>query len=111
MGIITKLLITIFGLLLVSYFVPGIEVVSFYSALIVALVLGVFNIIIKPILILLTLPITLLTLGLFTFVINAALFWLASIFVSGFSVDGFIPAFIGAFVLALLNWLAEKITE
>ena len=111
MGIITKLLITVFGLLLVSYFVPGIEVVSLYSALIVALVLGVFNIIIKPILILLTLPITLLTLGLFTFVINAALFWFASIFVPGFSVDGFIPAFIGAFVLALLNWLAEKITE
>ena len=111
MGIITKLLITILGLLLVSNFVPGIEITGFYNALIVALVLGVFNIIVKPILVLLTLPINLLTLGLFTFVINAVLFWLVSTIIQGFTVTGFIPAFIGALVLTVLSWLAEKITE
>ncbi|MFC1731681.1 phage holin family protein [candidate division KSB1 bacterium] len=111
MGIITKLLLTVLALLLVSNFVPGITVASFYIALIVAVVLGLVNLILKPILIILTLPITLLTLGLFTFVINAGLFWFVSTFIDGFTVDGFIPAFIGALVIALVHSLAEKFTD
>ncbi|OGG55166.1 hypothetical protein A3D62_00920 [Candidatus Kaiserbacteria bacterium RIFCSPHIGHO2_02_FULL_49_11] len=111
MGILTKLLLTVLGLLLVSRYVPGIEVANFYTALIVALALGLINIVIKPILVILTLPITLLSLGLFTFVINALLFWFVSTFIDGFSVDGFIPAFIGALVIAALHFVAEKITD
>ena len=109
MGIITKLLVTIFGLLLISNFVPGIEIASLYSAFIVAVVLGVFNIIVKPILVLLTLPINLLTLGLFTFVINALLFWFIASFVQGFSVDGFIPAFVGAAIISLLSSIGNRV--
>lgn len=111
MGIITKLLLTVLTLLLVSRYVPGIEVSGFYIALIVSVVLGLINLILRPILVLLTLPITLLTLGLFTFVINAGLFWFVSTFVDGFTVDGFIPAFIGAFAIAAMHWLAEKFVD
>lgn len=111
MGIITKLLLTVLALLLVSNYVPGITVASFYIALIVAIVLGLVNLILKPILIILTLPITLLTLGLFTFVINAGLFWFVSTFIDGFTVDGFVPAFIGALVIAIVHSLAEKFTN
>lgn len=111
MGIITKLLLTVLTLLLVSNYVPGITVESFYIALIVAIVLGIVNLILKPILIILTLPITLLTLGLFTFIINAGLFWFVSTFIEGFTVDGFVPAFIGALVIAAVHSLAEKFTD
>ena len=111
MRIITKLLLTVLALLLISNFVPGIAVSSFYIALIVAIVLGLVNLILKPILIILTLPITLLTLGLFTFIINAGLFWFVSTFIEGFTVDGFVPAFIGAFILAGVHWFAEKLID
>jgi putative membrane protein len=108
MGIITKLLLTVLTLLLISNYVPGIMVASFYIALIVAVILGLVNLILKPILVILTLPITLLTLGLFTFVINAGLFWFVSTFVDGFTVDGFVAAFIGSLAIAIVNSLAEK---
>ncbi len=111
MGIITKLLLTVLALLLVSNYVPGITVTSFYIALIVAIVLGLFNIILKPILVILTLPITLLSLGLFTFVINALLFWFVSTFIDGFTVDGFTSAFIGALIIAIVHSLAEKFID
>lgn len=111
MGAITKLLLTVLALLLISNVVPGITVTSFYIAFIVAVVLGIVNLIIKPILIILTLPITLLSLGLFTFVINAALFWFVSTFIDGFTVDGFVPAFIGAFALAIVHFFAEKLVD
>ena len=111
MGIITKLLLTVLALLLVSNFVPGITIASFYIALIAAVVLGLVNLILKPILLILTLPITLLTLGLFTFVINAGLFWFVSTFIKGFTVDGFIPAFVGALIIAGVHYLAEKFID
>ena len=111
MGIITKLLLTVLALLLISNFVPGITVSSFYIALIVAVVLGLINLILKPILIILTLPINLLTLGLFTFFINAGIFWFVSTFIDGFSVEGFIPAFIGALIISLVYWIAEKLID
>ena len=111
MGIITKLLLTLLALLLISNFIPGITISSFYIALIVAVVLGLINLILKPILIILTLPINLLTLGLFTFFINAGIFWFVSTFIDGFTVDGFIPAFIGALIISLVYWIAEKLID
>ena len=93
--------------LLVAYLVPGIVVASFWSALLVALALGVLNAVIRPILVILTLPITLLTLGLFTLVINAVLFWFVSTVVKGFAVDGFGAAFLGALVL----WVCSFFTN
>lgn len=111
MRIILKVIITAAALLLAAYIVPGIAVASLYTALIVAVILGLLNLIIRPILILLTLPITLLTLGLFTLVINAALFWFASTFVRGFTVDGFVPAFIGALIVSAAAWLGGNMLD
>lgn len=97
------------ALLLMTRYVPGIAIASFYSALVVALVLGLLNALVRPILIFLTLPISLLTLGLFTFVINALLFWFASSVVKGFDVAGFAPAFWGALIMWTTAWLTNSL--
>jgi putative membrane protein len=97
--------------ILVTYVVPGISVESFWTALLVALVLGVLNAIVRPILVILTLPITLLTLGLFTFVINGLLFWLVSTVVKGFNVDGFWAAFLGAAVLWVFSFITNAVLK
>ena len=89
--------------ILVAYLVPGIHVASFYTALLVALALGILNAVVRPILIILTLPITLLTLGLFTLIINAALFWFVSTVVKGFTVDNFGVALLGALILWIFS--------
>ena len=86
-----------------AYVLPGVHVTNLTAALIAALVIGIFNAILKPILIILTLPITILTLGLFTFVINALLIMLADQIVSGFSVDGFFWALVLGLVLTIIN--------
>jgi putative membrane protein len=86
-----------------------IEVKSFYIALIVAAVLGLLNAVVRPILILLTLPVTLLTLGLFIFVINALLLWFVSSFVAGFHVDGFWAAMWGAIVYSLITFILNAL--
>lgn len=109
MKIIASILITALALLLVAGIVPGIEVANFYAALIAALILGLLNVFIKPILVLLTLPITILTLGLFMFVINAGLFLFAASFVEGFTVDGFIPALIGSLLVSLISAIAHSL--
>lgn len=92
-------LISALSILVVANFVPGFKVASFETALIVALVLGVINAVLKPILLVLTLPVNILTLGLFTFVINAGLILLVARIVPGFIVSGFLPALIAALVL------------
>lgn len=102
--IIVRWLVGALAVMLVAYLVPGITVTSFISALLVALVLGFVNAVIRPILIFLTLPITILTLGLFVLVINALLFMLTAYFVPGFAVSGFGAAFLGSIVLAFLGW-------
>ena len=107
--LITKLLITILALLFVANYIPGIEVSGFYIALIVAVMLGFINLTLKPILFVLTLPINILTLGLFTFIINAILFWFIASFVDGFNVEGFLPALIGAFVVSIFSWIGNKV--
>lgn len=104
----TKLLITALALLFVAHYIPGIEVSGFYIALVVAILLGVINLTLKPILFILTLPINILTLGLFTFIINASLFWFIATFVDGFVVSGFIPALIGALIVSLFSWIGNK---
>ena len=87
-----------------SYIVPGVSV-SFIGAIIAAVVLGALNLFIRPILLLLTLPINVITLGLFSLVVNALLVMFASSLVPGFAVSGFWPAFFFAIVLAVVNWL------
>jgi putative membrane protein len=109
MQLLLRLLINALAILLVAYFVPGVMVASFLTALVVALVLGLLNVIIKPLLLILTLPINILTLGLFTLVINALLFWFASTFISGFSVSGFAAAFFGALIVTAVNFFAHRV--
>ena len=102
-------LINAAALVAVAYLVPGIQMASFTTALVAALVLGLINAIVKPILILLTLPVTLLTLGLFIFVINGLLFWFVGSFVSGFMVSGFWAGFIGAIAYSVVSWLLSAL--
>ena len=94
------------ALLLVAYIYPGVHVASFFAALIAALVLGLVNAVIRPLLVILTLPVTLLTLGLFLFVINALLFWFVAEVVQGFAVTGFIGALIGSILYSLVTLVA-----
>lgn len=91
------------ALLVVAYILPGITVASFGSALVAALVLGLLNTVVKPLLILLTLPLTIITLGLFLLVLNALVFWLAGSILKGFQVDGFWWAVIGAIVYSIVS--------
>lgn len=103
-----KILIHVFAtagaLLLIAKFVPGIEVSSFYIALLAALCWGLMSVTVRPVLGLLTLPINMLTLGLFSFVLNALLFWLLATVVPGFGVAGFIPALEGSVILLIVSW-------
>lgn len=91
------------AILVVATLVPGFSVNGFTTALIIALFLGILNALIKPVLLILTLPINILTLGLFTFIINAALIWLVAQIVKGFTLSGFAPALIGTLLLWLIN--------
>lgn len=98
-------LINALSLMAVAYLMPSIVIGSFWAALGAALVLGLVNALIRPLLILLTLPATLLTLGLFIFVINGLLFWFAGSFFQGFTVAGFWSGFWGAIAYSLISWL------
>ena len=102
-------LINAVALMAVAYLVPGIAVSDFVTALIAALVLGLVNTVIRPILVLLTLPATLLTLGLFIFVINGFLFWLVGSFIAGFAVSGFWPGLFGAIAYSIVSWLLSAL--
>lgn len=97
------------ALLIVAYLLPGITVASFGAALIAALVLGLLNTLVKPVLILLTLPITVVTLGLFLLVLNALVFWFAGSILKGFQVAGFWWALIGAIVYSLISGLLSRL--
>ncbi len=107
--IILHLLATAGTLLLIAQFVPGISVASWTVAIIAALIWGLMGFTIRPILNLLALPINLLTFGLFSFVINALLFWLLAVFIPGFDVNGFIPALEGSLILAIVSWVLHTI--
>ncbi len=111
MRIIINWLIYTIAILISAYLLPGVHVANFQTALLAALVLGIINAILKPILFLLTLPITILTLGLFTLVINAALILLAAKLVHGFSVDSFWWAILFSLVLSIINSVLHRLTK
>jgi putative membrane protein len=108
MIIILRILWNALGLLLIANFVPGIVVDGLYTAIVAAVILGLFNAVLKPILILLTLPITLITLGLFALVINAGLFLFAASFIEGFAVTNFWYALLGSILMTVISTVGAK---
>jgi putative membrane protein len=104
MRLLLTWLINALALLAIKYILPSITVDSFVTALIVAVVLGLINTLIRPIFVILTLPVTILTLGLFIFVINGLLFWAVGSFVPGFHVDGFWAGVFGAIIYSVISW-------
>lgn len=111
MKFILKWLCSALALLAVAYLYSGVVVTSFTAALMAAAVLGVLNTIVRPLLVLLTLPVTLVTLGLFMFVINALMFWAAASLVSGLNVNGFWAALIGSLIYSLLQLAIDFVLE
>jgi putative membrane protein len=111
MKIIFRWLLLAAALLLVAHLYPGVVVTSFGSALIAAFVLGLLNTLLRPLLVLLTLPVTLITLGLFLFIINAAMFYMAASLLSGLSVTGFTAALIGSLIYSLCGMVIDVAIE
>ncbi|MBI2611559.1 phage holin family protein [Candidatus Gottesmanbacteria bacterium] len=109
MRLLAEWIIKAFILLITTRLVPGFTIDSWLTALVVALVLGILNTVLKPILVLLTLPATILTLGLFMFVINAVLLILTSKFVTGFQIESFGTAIIASIVISLLSLLVNMV--
>ncbi|PKO85419.1 MAG: hypothetical protein CVU18_20270 [Betaproteobacteria bacterium HGW-Betaproteobacteria-12] len=104
MNLLALWIVNALALLALPYIVPTIQVAGFGTALLVAVVLGLINALLRPLLVLLTLPVTLLTLGLFIFVINALLFQLAGALIDGFHVGGFWSALLGSIAYSLISW-------
>lgn len=105
MKIITNLLISTVAVVIGSYLIPGIQVDGFMVAIVVAFIIGLFNAFLKPVLVILTIPATFFTLGLFLFVIDAVIILLAGRLINGFVVDGFWPALFFSMVIGLISWL------
>lgn len=111
MKLIITWLLSATALLMVTYLYDGVTVAGFGSALIAAFVIGLFNAVLRPVLVLLTLPVTVVTLGLFLFVINALMFWAASGVLDGFAVTGFGAALIGSLIYSLLGLVIASALE
>lgn len=109
MKLILVWLLNALALFLVTYLVPGVHLADFSSALVAVLILGLVNTILRPLFILLTLPVTLLTLGLFIFVINAGLFMFVGDVLRGFQVDGFGAALLGSIAYSVVSWLLSSV--
>ena len=109
MNLLLRILITAILVMGIAHFMPGVHVVGFVTALIVAVVLGLLNIFIKPIMVILTLPVTILTLGLFLLVINALIILLCTYIVGGFGVDSFWTALFFSIVLSILQSIMYKL--
>jgi putative membrane protein len=99
------------ALLIVAYFLPGVHVASYIGALVSALILGIVNAVLRPILFLVTLPLVIVTLGLFTFIINAITFYLVAHLGLGLTVDNFGSAIIGALVLSIVSFLLSSLVK
>ncbi|EFK10811.1 conserved hypothetical protein [delta proteobacterium NaphS2] len=108
MGLLVRWLVLTAAIMFASYLISGIEVTGFFSALFAAAILGVLNVFFRPILLILTLPINILTLGFFTFIINAVLLKMASGVISGFVVHGFWSAVFGSFIISVVSWLSNS---
>ena len=109
MKILVSWLLSAGALLLVTYLYSGVQVQSFTSAMIAALVIGLLNTIIRPILVVLTLPVTIITVGLFLFVVNGLMFWMASGMLGGFHVTGFGAAMLGALIYSVLGLAVDAL--
>ncbi len=109
MRLILVWLLNAIALLAVAYLVPDIHVAGFGAALVAALVIGLLNMLIRPLLVLLTLPITVLTLGLFILVINGVLFYVAGYWLEGFEVKTYLAGMIGALLYSIFSWLLSAL--
>jgi len=107
-GLLVRWLLLTISIIVTSYLVNGIYVTSFFAAFFAAAVLGILNALFRPLLIVITLPINILTLGLFTFVINAVLLKMVSGVVPGFYVHGFWSAIFGSLIISLVSWLLSS---
>lgn len=106
--ILLRWFITTLAIFALPYFVAGITVNSVLTAIIVAAVLAFLNMIVRPVLTLLTLPLNILTLGLFSLIINGAFFWFVAQIITGFTIVNFTSAIIGAFVISVINWIVSQ---
>lgn len=111
MNILISLILNAFALLATAYIVPGFHVANFTTAILAAIVLGVVNTFIKPILNLIALPLTVVTLGLFSFVINAVVLFIAAAVVKGLTIDGWVPAILGAIVLSIVSTFLNSVIK
>ena len=109
--ILAKWLLSAAALLFVAYVYSGVEVKTFGAAMLAALVIGLLNTVVRPVLVLLTLPVTVLTLGLFLFVINAIVFWAAAGLLDGFQVRGFLAALVGSLIYTVIGVVIESALE
>lgn len=111
MRLLISLLLNALALILTAYIVPGFEVANFQSALLAAIVLAIINTFIKPVLLFLTLPLTVVTLGLFIFVVNAIVLFMTTYFVSGLTINGWMPAILGAIVLSVVSTILSSLAK
>ena len=111
MKLIVKWLLSAVALLAVAHLYSGVEVKSFTAAMVAAFVIGLFNTVVRPVLVVLTLPVTVITVGLFLFVINALMFWAAASLLDGFSVTGFGAALLGSVIYSILGMLIDSALE
>jgi putative membrane protein len=111
MRFLLRFVLNVIGILAVTRFLPGVHVNDWVTAAILVIVLAILNLIVKPILVILTIPITIITLGLFLLVINAIIILVADYLIGGFSVDGFLWAFIFSLVIAVLHWVIDALVS
>lgn len=111
MRLFVRLAINVFALLVVAYLVPGFRLANLWAAVVAAVVIGVVNTFIRPFLQLITLPISILTFGLFAILINVFLLWVTSKFVPGFEIANFTTAFIASILLSLVSWFLQKLAQ
>jgi putative membrane protein len=109
MRFLARLFLNGLAIIVASWFVPGLHISSPAAGLLAGVFLGLVNALVRPVLLLLTLPLTLLTLGLFIFVVNSACLGLAAFLVPGFTIDGFLSAFFGALVVSVVSWLLSGV--
>ncbi len=109
--LLAKWIIIAVTILSLPFFVDGISISSFNVALVVAVVFGILNTIVRPIILLIAFPITLITFGFFSFVVNAVLFWGVGTYIKGFEVDGFVPALIGSLVVSAVGILVNALLK
>lgn len=111
MKLFVRLAINVFALLIVAYIVPGFILRDLTSAVVASVIIGVVNTFIRPIVQLVALPITLLTFGLFAFLINVALLWVVSLIVPGFEINSFLTAILASLLLSLVSWFLHKLAR